>query len=290
MKVDASVVEFIKKNKDIINSGDFDKLYNQKMNFPFVSDLTEVLYAAGIDPLKYMTTVPTGFLESYPGPINQIVIPKNIKKIDYQSFRSCIGLKSVIIKDGVQEIYIDAFKYCHNLISVSIPNSITSIGASAFEGCGITAIKIPGSVNIIENALFRHCQNLRKVILNEGTAHINDSVFRGCYYLEDINIPSTVIEIAPHAFHSCEELKNIEIPEGIHAIPRSAFDSCYKLKEITLPESLGLIGRSAFYDCELLEKIIYKGTKAQWKEIQIERDNEELKKAKIICTDGVTQL
>ena len=92
--------------------------------------LTKLIY--GMNPLKYMTSVPDGmFFDSY---CNEVIIPDNIKSIGSCAFYGS-NITSVMIGNGVKSIGEDAFSLCNQLIIVTIGNSVTSIGSSAFYNC-----------------------------------------------------------------------------------------------------------------------------------------------------------
>ena len=68
--------------------------------------------------------------------------------------------------------------------------------------------------------------------------------------LKIITIPHSVTEIGKGAFKGCTSLASVVIPRGVKYIG----------------SSLTEISGSAFHGCKNL-KILYDGTKAQWKEI-----------------------
>ena len=60
---------------------------------------------------------------------------------------------------------------------------------------------------------------------------------------------------------------NIAIPDSVTSIGNGAFAGCTSLTSVTIPDSVTSIGDKAFDGCESLKKIQYKGTLAQWCEI-----------------------
>ena len=55
---------------------------------------------------------------------------------------------------------------------------------------------------------------------------------------------------------------------------------CNSLTSITIPNSVEVIGSSAFYGCNSLEKVFFKGTTSEWKNIVIDSGNSYLYYAK----------
>ena len=67
------------------------------------------------------------------------------------------------------------------------------------------------------------------------------------------------------------------------AIPVLCFCDCRYLTSITIPTSVKSIGSSALLlDSNLKLTINYKGTKAQWSDIAIDRDNDSIDRATIV--------
>lgn len=84
---------------------------------------------------------------------------------------------------------------------------------------------------------------------------------------------------------SRSSITSIVIPEGYEHIGESAFVDCGKLKEVTLPVSLKEIDNCAF-DSDSPMKIIYAGTKEQFKEIKLGEEPFCFDLKSVICNDG----
>lgn len=80
------VSKFINNHIDLINKNNYDELFKlfDKETDLIASVLTEVLLLSGIDPLEYMTKVPTDFIRQIP--LISITLPKNIMKLDRNAF------------------------------------------------------------------------------------------------------------------------------------------------------------------------------------------------------------
>ena len=62
------IAEFLKTNQQLIEAGNFRKLYenalsefNRSKRYALISEITELFEAAGIDPLYYMNDIPRGY-------------------------------------------------------------------------------------------------------------------------------------------------------------------------------------------------------------------------------------
>ena len=75
--------------------------------------------------------------------LQEVVLPKNLKKIGILSFTWCKGLREIVIPDGVVLIDDEAFRGCVNLEKVNIPSEVVGIGKMAFAFTLIREIVIP---------------------------------------------------------------------------------------------------------------------------------------------------
>ena len=76
-----------------------------------------------------------------------------------------------------------------------------------------------------------------------------------------------------------KSIKKIIIEEGITILGKRLFDNLIKAKTVSIPSTMTKIGEAAFIRTKL-KKVIYNGTKGEWKQIEIEADNGSLTKSK----------
>lgn len=205
--------EFIKTHVDNINENNFAKVYedanNQLKDSSSVGKLTELFLDAGIDPLKYMQTVPIHYVY-YASKITSIVIPDSVKSIGYQAFDSCNSLTNIMIGKGVTEIGGFAFSNCLSLTSIIIPDSVTNIDICAFNWClGLESVTLSNNIKRISSWMFNHCEGLTNITIPDGVKKIGSSAFYKCTSLIDITIPNGVKAIGPEVFSGCVKLKDI---------------------------------------------------------------------------------
>ena len=221
--------------------------------------------------------------------LTSITIPGSVTSIGEWAFSYCSGLTSITIPDSVTSIGNDAFSGCSGLTSITIPDRVTSIGEWAFSYCsGLTSITIPDSVTSIGEWAYYNCSNLTSITIPDSVTSIRSSAFYDCSNLTSINIPGSVTIIERSVFHGCSGLTSITIPGSVTSIGDGAFSYCSGLTSITIPGSVTSVGDGAFSYCSGLIVINYKGTMAQWSEI--EKDDAWSKESgdfTIICTDGV---
>lgn len=88
-------------------------------------------------------------------------------------------------------------------------------------------------------------------------------------------------------YSSRDEIDRILTQYMVKKISSYAFADCDKVTEVHIGDEITEIGDYAFSGCSSLKKIIFVGTMAKWKEIQIGIGNDVLNEVTIICSDGV---
>lgn len=137
MKISKELRDFIKKYSKEIDNNDWDKIYSSDdwkyLDLTVNGQFSEIVYAAGIDPLPYMQNVPPYFLYGS-NTSGDFIIPDNITEIGTYAF-SCTELTSATIGKSVTNINGFAFLGCKRLTSVIISDNVTHISNSVFSGC-----------------------------------------------------------------------------------------------------------------------------------------------------------
>ena len=139
------------------------------------------------------------------------------------------------------------------------------------------------------------------LVIPEGITEIGPSVFRDCTSLASVTIPASVRTIGHGAFRDCTSLESVTIPAGVTKIGTSAFGNCTSLKSVTIPASVKTIGDFAFLGCKNIKTVQYRGTLAQWCQMDNTYYNEnttitlsdvpDLRALKtLVIPDGVTSI
>lgn len=243
--------------------------------------------------------------------LTEIVIPDSVETIGGSAFEGCKNLKTISLPKNLKTIGCYAFSktafsknaknwtngvlYLSNYLleantelksTYKIKEGTIGIAEEAFEeNKNLKKVVIPDSVKNIGEAAFYKCSNLVEVKLSKSLKYIPTQMFAECINLKNIVIPQSVTKVGDEAFYGCEKLEKLVFPNKVTCI-KNSFNYCKSLLSITIPQSVKLIQTQTFEECPKLFRINYNGTKAQWKEIKIESDNEDLKNIVVHCKDG----
>ena len=101
--------ELIKDSEGELYRNDFDAIYNKIDDCYLSSAFTALLLKNNINPLEYMSYVPSNFMLEIN--VEDFVIPNSIKKIKWYAFSWC-DFKSITIPKSVEIIEDSAFSNC----------------------------------------------------------------------------------------------------------------------------------------------------------------------------------
>lgn len=168
--------------------------------------------------------------------------------------------KNVVIPSYVKEIADNAF-YTANVESVDIPDSVTKFGKNIFELSSIVKVNLPKNMKTIPEGMFKNCRNLVDVKIPDSVEIVENEAFSGCSKI-DVNIAfgANVKVIKSKAF-SYVSWEKITVPESIVRIDEDAFEGPYgesMKKSVVIESSSKKITPEAFYvsgdDLDLIGK------------------------------------
>lgn len=208
--------------------------------------------------------------------VKKIILPSTVIVVRIDAFRECKQLREVVLNDGLKTIAESAFKRTESLSEISIPDSVKHIGSGCFAGSGIKSVKFPenNAFTAILWETFFGCQNLETVKLPDSVNVIDNYAFSKCTSLKNINlgkiqilgsnafaktalkkITLTARKICSRAFAQCENLKEADL-SGVVAgrLNSYLFFECKNLSEVSLPkEQINAFGDSCFYHTAIKE-------------------------------------
>ena len=196
--------------------------------------------------------------------LKRLNIPTCVTNIDH-AFSGCKSLETVNIPNSITTIADYTFNGCESLSNIEIPNSVTSIGMYAFYGCiGLESLIIPSGVTNIGHTAFGNCLSIKSIGSYDGNAslkipntidRIDNNMFFNCSGLTSVRLPQSITSIGSGAFKQCFKLTDISLTDSITSIDNNAFERCYNLQHIVLPPNLSAIGDNTFIGCSGLTSI-----------------------------------
>lgn len=210
-----------------------------------------------------------------------------------------IKIKPTVSYRGIEMSVLNMGPYIfaghEHLKHIELWEGIPLLAEGSFKGCSsLESIKIPKSVEKVENFVFDECEGLKKVVIEDregvlslGYGRFNNmtSLFFACpldnvyiggnisyntsssygyspFYrnitLRSVTITDKETEISDNEFYGCTNLKNVKIGDGVTRIGNWAFSGCASLDYFAFGSKVEEIGQEAFSDCISVTKLISK--------------------------------
>ena len=251
--------------------------------------------------LKVNGTTITGY-DKYSLP-KKLMIPEGITEIGKYAFRGCTTLESVTIPASLMKVREGAFSGCTSLKKVQYKGTLA-------QWCRINNNgSLTGYAKSVKLSDVSDLKTMTALTVPDGVTAIGEYAFSGCTALESVTIPTSLTEISNFAFNSktlkkvqykgtlaqwCQagnywplvkyadiiklsDVSNLKtmteltVPDGVTGIYDSVFKGLSSLESVIIPASVKYINSTAFEDCTSLKKVQYKGTLAQWCQINNSR-------------------
>lgn len=222
--------------------------------------------------------------------IEEVILSKSVLEIRQRSFHGCKKLTSITIPENVEFVGRWAYYSCDNLSEVIIRSKDIELINQAFLDCkSIRKIVIPCGIIIKDHFDY---DELKEVVLLDGSTSIEEDMFEYCEALTTLNIPSSVNEIKSGAFSDCKSLIKIEldssnpyflvdnevlykkdktelifvprnytgvfkIPNTVKIVLNGAFDSCGQIQSLVISENV--VDFPLVCYCKALSEFIVEG-------------------------------
>ena len=161
------ILQFLRRKdvQDLLAEGDYAGLYrtfaNSKIYFNLTGKFTDLLYAAGIDPLSDLDYIPRHFLHG--STITSFQIPHHVRVIGSEAFTHCLSLKVISIPEQIKVIPERAFEGCTSLTEAHL-KGVVRIGWLAFSDCSsLKVLNLPNTLREIELGAFCQCDSLKEI-------------------------------------------------------------------------------------------------------------------------------
>lgn len=195
-------------------------------------------------------------------------------------------ITSVNIHVDTKHIASAAFRGCTNLSEITVPDGVKRIGTSAFEGCAsLEKLVLPLNLERGSSNLIKGCHKLNTLYL-PASMYNTYNLLSGCS-MEKLIIKDGIRAITYKSFDSNSNLSEISIEAPVEVIGERAFHNCKNLATVFLPKTIKKIEAQAFLTGGEALSITYPGTKAQFLEIDLDKNwFGENTAITVICSDG----
>lgn len=181
--------------------------------------------------------------------VEKIILPSTVIVVRIDAFRECKQLKEAVFNDGLKTIAESALKRTENLSEISIPDSVKHIGSGCFACSGIKSVKLPenNAFTAILWETFFGCQNLETVKLPDSVNVIDNYAFSECTSLKSINLGK--IQILGNNAFAKTALEKITLTA--RKIGSWVFAQCENLKEADLSGiAAAKLNSHLFFECK----------------------------------------
>lgn len=200
MQISKEIETLLKEHPELFDEeSGFNKLYAYIRKFPsdVRSEVTMLLYEAGVDPLQNVN-----FIAPY--------MFNNIK------------LGNVIVPSQIEKVFAHGF--CNfTAKTIMFDNPDTYISTEAFMECNVDTIVLPDRLNEINPNLFYKAQ-IKQVVFPKCDIIIKPDAFSNAYVNEMIF--QNVEEIPYDCFMGRSDLRELTLPANLKYIESFAFDHC----------------------------------------------------------------
>ena len=168
-------------------------------------------------------------------------------KGEMPTFSGCNNLSSILIGPNIKKIPDNCFEGCEKLFNVIFNEGLEEIGKEAFCGTAITSVKLPNTIEIINEQAFSACNKLETFILPPDGKNIKiyGDILAGTA-VKSLVVPYSVSSIEDYAFSFMPVLESVEYSPKVNYVPASCFTNCSLLKDVILSDNISIIGSYAF--------------------------------------------
>ena len=207
--IDKKTIQFLERNKELINSMKMQDLYQLflKENASYdTNQLTYIFLKAGFEPLKYMNSVPKGY--AFNLGLEEVIIPSCITAIDEKAFIGNPSLKHLELTDSIKKIAKGAFGIFMTNCDINYIGDIENYVSTKNIG------QLSSKLRIVTTTLY--INNNKPILVDIHNAK----------------------RIEDAAFYSNKDIKNLKSGKQIEYIGWNAFNNCKNLSEIIYDGSI----------------------------------------------------
>ncbi len=218
--------------------------------------------------------------------LTTLSLGSGVKHIGDGSFKSCTLLNSVLIEGTeIATIGDEAFAYTALPdIDLAAQTALKRVGGWAFAKAGVTAAKLPNSVDSLGNGVFFYAAGLKDASVPNSLTALPAFTFAGAESLTtDSIIPGRAERVEEFSFYNVCQMQRMVVPQSVQRIGTKAMAGMTGLKTIkaysvgtvpTLADSVwaGLDQPSVALDLQHKELAAEFGSAEQWQNFHILKD------------------
>ena len=214
------------------------------------NSITEIEHAAFIDSGLEKIILPDsivhiGKLAFSSCKLQSVIFGKSLKVIEDLAFDNNSNLKTVVIPKSVKRIGLNVFRSLYG-------KGVQTISVHKDNQCYDSRDNCNAIIETNTNTLVIGCG---RTSFPKTIKHIGRNAFYGCCCINDVSLPDSIETIGDDAFCRCENLYKVNLPESITRIGPGAFSGCEKLTEIIFPKNVSYIGEYVLNGCKKLKSI-----------------------------------
>ena len=201
--------------------------------------------------------------------IKKIIIPENVKVINYSAFELAALEKVSFSSKGAVELKSRGFLGCSNLSRIENMSIITSYGDKAFKDCrNLIDCNINPHLEEMGKRCFEGCKKIKSVTLPVNQEIVPSRTFCGCESLSEVEFSTAVKNIGSRAFFGCIALNDMSFVDSLETVGESAFEDCYSISKIKFGSNIKKIGKNAFKNCLYIKSVEFSAVKSQKQKIE----------------------
>lgn len=181
--------------------------------------------------------------------VEKVVIPENIRTIAKDTFVNCPNLKEIVLPSSLEVIKVGTFKDIPKLGKLVYNGDKFELKDTSIVEC--TKLYDKQGFFILGNMLVA-CDGENEVVeIPEGITQIENSVFYHRLEIKKVIMPNSVRVIKANAFGCCKNLADLTLSQNLEYIRTYAFGYCSSLTELNIPPSVKMIYKCAFVGCNI---------------------------------------
>lgn len=175
--------------------------------------------------------------------IEEVTLPKSLKKVKYQAFYDCSSLKNVFCQattvpsvERWNDAHWSTFTMCHSDLNIYIPVSDyrSARGWNEFQSNMVLLPTIPevDDDQTLDTNVLYYTSTDGQIVTPKVAASFEANITSNTY--EDgvgaITFDRNLTTIGEKAFYNCRTLQSITIPQSVKTLSSSAFEGCIAIK------------------------------------------------------------